>query len=475
MPNPANRPNPDFDGREANAHRPPLPPADRFLAAQCFVLIVLAAWAGGGLMPWTPGTLLAIAATGLVALYLRRLEREPIRWHGLLPVGVWLVVLGIALLNPSHMRDAAGGWVPRPGWISWLPATVDRQACLRAELPWLAALLQGGVLAAARPHRRVVKFVWSVAAINAFALAAIGAAFHFGHAEKLLGFGEVPESTYFFASFYYKNHWAAYGALAAAVGAGLSLQAWRRSLRGDSRAQGRALLFGATSVLTAVTLPLPGSRAGALFAIALVLGMLVGYGRELVVSGWRLGRTPTLLAGALMVAAIAYGAWAYVPQAREDLMRSEQQTETAQQRGFFDVRLPVSRDTWRMAMDRPWFGWGIGSYERVFPIYQGNYLRGPTGRQEVRFRYAHDDWLQMFAEGGIVSLIILLTPAVLAGRRSWREGGIAGRWGLAGCGAIALYGWGDFPFNNPAVLVLWTTVLVTAVRWEAKPPTQKAR
>jgi O-antigen ligase len=76
--------------------------------------------------------------------------------------------------------------------------------------------------------------------------------------------------------------------------------------------------------------------------------------------------------------------------------------------------------------------------------------------------FAHDDWLQLLAEAGVVGFCVLLIPAGVLVRRGWREGGVAGRWGLAGCGAIALFAWIDFPLNNPAVLMLGVVMLSSA-------------
>ena len=445
--------------------------AERVLAVQTFVLLVFSAWAGGGRMPWAPPAMLAIAGCGVIVLFLRRSEGESVRLRALVPLALWLVLLAIALLNPSHVDDSTGVRAPNLRWISWLPATVDPGATLVAELPWLTALLQGGVLVAARPGRRLVRFIWGAAALNGFALAAVGAAFHFAEANMMLGFIEVPEPTYFFATFFYKNHWVAYGALSAAAGAAVALQSWRQALLGDPRARGRAILFGTTSLLTAITLPLPRSRTGGLLAIALIVGFFavllamlaqnrgVSRGRRVAVIG---------LLSLLVLAASGYGFNAYLPRAREDWKRTVIQVENARRGESLELRLLLSRDTWRMAAARPWFGWGIGSFEVTFPIFQGDYLRGPDGRTNARVEFAHNDWLQMAAEAGLAGLAVLLVPIMGAARRAWREGGIGGRWGLAGCGAIAVFAWIDFPFNNPSVLVLWTTLLLTARHLGAK-------
>jgi hypothetical protein len=301
--------------------------------------------------------------------------------------------------------------------------------------------------------------------MNGFALAAIGAAFHFAQADKLLGFEDAPEPDYFFATFFYKSHWAAYGALSAFAGTALALRSWPGLIRGNPNAKGRFCLFGAASLLTAMTLALPRSRAGAVLAVLLVIGFLATLLVTLLRSTQVVGRARLLLAAVVAAAALAsvgYGVKLDADRGRADFLRTKQQIASAENGGAIDLRVLLSRDTWRMARARPVFGWGLGCFEMVFPLFQGSYLRGPDGLPNARFEFAHDDWLQMAAETGMVGLAVLLLPALAIFRSGWRKGGPAGRWGLAGCGLIALYAWVDFPLNNPAVLVLWTVLLVSA-------------
>jgi O-antigen ligase len=442
----------------------PLAPADRLIVAQSSLLLIFSAWAGGGRANGVLPVMLAIAAIGPIALWLRRREREMVSLWPYVPLLLWLILFGVALLNPSYQRAPDGSWMPRTGWISWLPATADRIISVDAQLPWVTALLQGATIIAVRPHRRAVRYIWACFAINAFVLAVVGATFYFAHAEKMLGFADVP-AAYFFATFYYKNHWAAYGFLGAVAGAALALRAWRRRNMGDYREGSVALFFLISSLFTIITLPLPGSRAGLLFTVVFVLFLL----GTIAVETWRQkshSRPTSWLAPAglavVIAAATLYGARVYAPRAAEELHRTERQIGAARDGAAPDLRVLVSRDTWRMGLDRPWFGWGIGSYELAFPLYQGNYLRQSNGRLTERLGYAHNDWLQMFAEAGIVGCILLLAPGLWCSWRAWRAGWPLGRIALGGCTLIAIYAWVDFPFNNPAILLAWTILLVGA-------------
>ncbi|HVU25855.1 MAG TPA: O-antigen ligase family protein [Opitutus sp.] len=433
---------------------------------------MLASWAGGGRLTWTPAAMLVVAALGLPAVWLQWRERGQIRLRALLPLLLWLAMLGIGLANPSYILSDNGDRLPRPGWISWLPSTVDRAMAVDAAFPWLVALLEGGIIFAVRPSPRFGRVLWAVATANGFVLAAVGAAFRFSHATEMLGFLPVPEPDYFFATFFYKNHWAAYGALCATAGLTLALDGWDRAVAGDARARGRTLFFSAIGLLTLVTLPLPRSRSGALFALLLLLGWVAGLVTGLGAKRAGAARGKAITAAVLIALAgviVGYGANAYRPRAQADMERTVRQLATAEHGAPVDLRWLASIDTARMAMLHPWLGWGVGSFPVVFPLLKGNYLRDANGHATARFEFAHDDWLQLWAETGIVGMLVLLVPVWFLSWRAWHRGSAARRI-LGGCALIAAYAWVDFPFNNPAVLLLWTMLLATAALERARRP-----
>lgn len=442
----------------------PLPAPVLLLAVQTFGLTTVVAWRGGGWFAGTAELAVALAALGLPLLLWHQRNGARVRWLALLPAALWALFVVVECLNPSHVRAPDGSWVPRAEWIAWLPSTPDRARTLASALPWLTALLQGGVLVAVALPRRAVRGLWGGLALNGFGLAAAGAAFHFTGAEEMLGQFAVPEPTYFFATFFYKNHWAAWGALSAIAAGTVALGAWGRGIGGDIAARGQAWFFGAITLLTLSTLPLPGSRAGLLLAVFLGAALLIRAARD----AQRAGNGKGLMVGAALALA-ACGASFYAERAREDLARTQAQIARHAAGGMLDLRFELTRDTARMAAARPVFGWGVGSYEIVFPVFQGGYLRDGQGRPAARFEFAHNDWLQVAAEGGVIGALLLLGPAFLLWRGSWRAANRVGRWALAGAAVLALYAWIDFPFHNPAVLLLWTVLVATARGWRDEP------
>ena len=453
--------------RQSPAYDHPCPssPSEVLLIVQVLLIVGLSSWGFGGSLSWGPGVAAGLALLAIPILIARYQEGFPIGKLPFVPAALWTAFVIIAVFNPSHVIGELG-WQPLANWKPWLPTTPDPSQTVTAALPWLSALVLGGILTACPPTRKHTRLIWSAIALNGFALAVIGAGFHFADATKLLGFMDAPAS-YFFATFFYKNHWAAYGALCASAGLALALEALPGALRGKPRAGGRVLLFISTALLTLITLPLPGSRSGVLLACCLLVGALgVGF-RLFMCETHKTLRIhwPSLIAMILLgLSILAYGVLAYAKTAKVDFARTKHQIDSANRLEDVETRILLSRDTWHMAMQQPWFGWGPGSFEIVFPVFQGDYMRNANGLPSSRVKEAHNDWLQQFAETGVIGLCIFLPPLVITGMSGWRRAGPAARWALgAGC-LLLLYALIDFPLHNPAVLIVLTILWTTAGR-----------
>lgn len=439
----------------------PLTPAERWLTAQTIVLILFSSWAYGGVVPWAKDAVFVLAMLALPIVLWREGRFRLTGLGAMWPVLGWLCFLAIAIANPSHEQAANGAWVPRSAWLRWLPTTVDVGRTIADGKVWLAALVQGAALWTVLRNERGARAIFGVAAMNGLALAALGAFFLFSGHNPLPGMMNGSGSP--FASFYYKNHWAAYGALAATAGLVLALRSVPAALAGDPRARGRLLLFGGGALLVLTTLPLPGSRSGLLLGAALLLGSAAACFRLLrrTNGAWRRQRAGLIVLSIAALGLIAVGIDSYAPEARKDFART---VKELRQPEIADIRFTATGDIWRMATQRPVYGWGVGTFEVVFPIFHGPYMRDANGRITARLQFAHNDWLQLLAESGLIGSLLLLVPAGAVAVRVWRSGSESARQVAAGCMMVAAYAWIDFPFHNPAVLMLWVVLLATASR-----------
>jgi len=81
------------------------------------------------------------------------------------------------------------------------------------------------------------------------------------------------------------------------------------------------------------------------------------------------------------------------------------------QPGYFERdRIPIWRDAWPMVSTTLWFGKGLGSFMWTFPAYE-------TMRPDIPAMYAHNDYLEIVAEIGIVGFALLIWAFLI----SWRS------------------------------------------------------
>jgi hypothetical protein len=94
--------------------------------------------------------------------------------------------------------------------------------------------------------------------------------------------------------------------------------------------------------------------------------------------------------------------------------------------------------TLEMAKDRPLMGYGLGTFPDVYPQHAIVDL-------PVHVNYAHNDWAEFAAEGGIPFFLLVLIPFAAAIPTAIRH-----PWGL-GLIAVMLHACIDFPFPRPSV------------------------
>ncbi len=443
------------------------------------VLLVFTSWAFGGQIPWArrgiaiwggAGVLLFIAACR--ANYHGGIDPKradsALRW--LWPLILYDLVVAISGFNPSFAEIPGAGEptliMIKP--IAWLPSSA-RPSLMWSELwQFNVIVLSCFNLALALPSRRFVRAVLWIIGGNAVALAVLGTF------QKLVGssglwFGAVTSpNPKFFSTFVYHNHWGAFTVLNTSVCLGLLYHLIRRN--NDRPFWHTPIPLAALALLLlAVSVPLSASRSCTVLMAVLLLGSLVHLLIR-VVRRRRNERRPVAapLTIILITTALAIGAIYYLGQeviAQRAVLTSEQLAAIAKE-DTLNSRLTLYRDTWRMALDKPWFGWGLESYAHVFRIF--NTQRATELWVWIPFyAEAHNDWLQSLAEVGFVGTAFLgaLIGAPLFSIR-WRTvRSVLPRYLLAGVALVLLYAWVEFPFANPAVMMTFWATLYCAVRY----------
>ena len=206
-------------------------------------------------------------------------------------------------------------------------------------------------------------------------------------------------------------------ALGLAVVAGLGLGQWSRSWRWSTLA-----VTGVCAALMLVALAMSWSRGAWLGFGAAMVAMAVA----LVVKSGR-GAVLTVTLVALLAYALLAGGLAQVPPSLVQRF-----SDFVPYLGVSDVRGAEITDAnfavlervahwqaaWQMWTDHPWLGVGIGNYEPVYPRYALSQWPLPLG-------HAHNYYLNIAAEAGIVGLgayLLLWSMALLQAWRAVRRG-----------------------------------------------------
>jgi hypothetical protein len=214
---------------------------------------------------------------------------------------------------------------------------------------------------------------------------------------------------------------------------------------------GQAAFSASVVVVLGIAVILSGSRSG-IGSLAVALAVLAVF--VVSRSGWSRRRMAVVLVVPLVLAGAM--AWA----GRDIAIRRFEQVPTE-----ITDRISVWTDTLRVIRDFPVAGVGLGGYAKAMAVYQ-------TASTHTLFVQAHNDYLQVLAEGGALvalpALAVLLLVALGIRRRfvvgddepirHWvRAGAVAG---LAGIAAQSLV---EFSLQKPGNTVLFVTLVALAL------------
>jgi O-antigen ligase len=285
---------------------------------------------------------------------------------------------------------------------------------------------------------------------------------------RLYGFWKPEFGGNPFGPFVNRNHFAGWMVMALPLVIGYSCAVIYRSRRPIPQDWGgwfrwittveasRFVLVAFVVVALGMSLALTGSRSGlASFAVATAV-----FGAFLLTR--RAARRARVLAAVyLSVLIVSAVAWAGVDRAVDRFGKA-----TADAHG----RLSAWTDTMQVVRDFPVFGTGVGTYGRAMLLYQ-------TNGRDVMYAHAHNDYLQIAAEGGLLVGIPVLAGVALVGfvvRRRlksgdddpltyWtRVGAIAGLAGIAAQSVV------EFSLQMPGNRVLFVVLLALAMHRPAR-------
>ena len=131
-------------------------------------------------------------------------------------------------------------------------------------------------------------------------------------------------------------------------------------------------------------------------------------------------------------------------------------------------------DSFRIVRDFPWWGTGLGTYKDILPNYRPakDVIVVAGIPQPARISYAHNDYLQLLVECGVVGLVVLIWAMAKTGRALYRGLAEVNEWELKVIGfslttgmiALACHGLVDFNFHIPANALIFSLYLALALK-----------
>ncbi len=289
---------------------------------------------------------------------------------------------------------------------------------------------------------------------------------------KVYGFWRTQLGASPFGPFINRNHFAGWMLMALPLGLGLLVDQIQRAASALSGAQRRDIFFVASSpmggrammtavgcVLMGLSLALTRSRSGvAAFSVGAVVLMWFLVRREGSTRG-RLAVTSVMLA---VMGVAVLGAGLNTSLGRFAAVDTAAGNESVQTLGG---RNATWRDALSMVRSSPWTGQGLNSYGTGMIVYQ-------TGSRQLHFQEAHNDYLQLAAEGGVLLGLPALLAAILLARQTHRRLREAPRTGttywirvgaIVGMVSIAAQSFFEFSLQMPGNAALFALLIGLAL------------
>jgi len=222
----------------------------------------------------------------------------------------------------------------------------------------------------------------------------------------------------------------------------------------------RLFLVALFALVPIVALLLSASRGGIIsFAVQMVILFLLLLVR-------RIRSRHVLVGGLVVLCAVLAVSWIGVQQVLERFSGMQ----TMEVSG--GKRAAMFQDTWRLFLDHPLLGTGLGTFEMVFPPYDSLY----DGKI---VNHAHNDYVEALAETGIVGGLCcawFVGFVLLNSLKGWAElgtsfGSALNLSGLIACSGILVHSLTDFNLHIPAnALLFLASAHLAVVRLEPAAP-----
>jgi len=231
--------------------------------------------------------------------------------------------------------------------------------------------------------------------------------------------------------------------------------------RNVQRLSGALALVAGAALVIAVGIALNGSLAGYGLAIPVLLASVV-----IAFPGRASLRWLTLLAAISMIGAVG---WLSTMPIGSSAARSSAETSVQSRHEMLVTSLEAAKNFMP-------FGSGVGSFQRVYALYEDHDRLDPT----TFVNHAHDDYVELALETGVPGVILLAAFLLWWANAAWaawrrpRPDPFALAASVASA-AVLLHSVVDFPLRTAAISACFAMCLVLLIRQRRAPPADPAQ
>lgn len=289
-------------------------------------------------------------------------------------------------------------------------------------------------------NEREVRVLCLTLAVLGFGLALLGSVQEFTSGGKLYWFRTPRDGGPIFGPYVNRNHYA--GAMELLFPFAL-MSSFKPSLGG-----GKRVVLGFAALLMVVSVVLCGSRGG-------FISVILQFVFVLVMLFWRSRKVGlVLILTFAFIATAAFGSWLGSDRLLGRFGEMEKE----------GGRMQVAKDSLKMVQERPWTGWGLGTFPVVYPKFR-------SFATDLYVNEAHNDLVQLLVETGTLGFaagLSLLVMVFLRGLKqlrgvvfaSWRKIAICAS--LVGVLGLSVHSLFDFNLQIPANALLFYVLCAVA-------------
>lgn len=424
--------------------------------------LVFAPLAFGTVEHWSLASLEIITAIAFAVLFLGVWlgKRQSQRVVGLIPL---LLLYGfllfqllplppflLKLLSPGSY-DIYAPLLEVSKHQKWLPISVQPKETLHELLRLLSYglvyVLTIQLLSAPGFLKKTIHFIVYLAA----AIAMLAIVQEVSSPDKIYWFRKIPESANGFGPWISPNQFSGFMELLFPFGLALFLF-YKPRVRSDEPLKERVisffaeprihqhLIFGLVAVVIGMSVFISLCRGGILSLLAGVFVFILLYNLKFP----RRSRGTFLLVVLCSFIVVSWFGW--------DKIWAEFNYAFDESGRFRDGRLALWSDTWLIIKDFPLLGAGFGSFLALFPMYR-------TISGDIVYQHAHNDYLELLTDGGLVSFLLIAWFLVAILFHGWKMvkvrrdqfAVLMGIASLSGLLSLLIHSLADFNLHNGAV------------------------